>query len=179
METNKNELGLQAKQAYTDLMETLKAFTPENFNRVPPLGGWTAGQVCQHLLLSGGAVEVIAGRTEPPQRPADQHVEAIAAVFLDFTIKMQSPDFVVPAAGEYDQTDMIERLKTVWSKLKEGVRLLDLGALCMDFEFPTVGHLTRLEWIWFYVFHTRRHIRQLQRLLTPELTHHRLPLPGR
>ncbi|HEV2479657.1 MAG TPA: DinB family protein [Puia sp.] len=179
METNTNELGIQAKQTFTALMETLEAFTPETFNRVPPLGGWTAGQVCEHLLLSAGVVEVIAGKTQTPQRPANQKVEAIAAVFLDFNTKLQSPDFVIPAAGDYDQQISIQRLKTAWTKLREAVRLLDLNALCVDFELPVMGQLTRLEWIWFYVFHTQRHVRQLERLLTPAATRHRLPLPGR
>jgi hypothetical protein len=179
MERNKDELITQARQAYAALMETLEAFTPDNFNRRPPLGGWTAGQVAEHLLLSAGAVEVIAGRTEAAGRPADEKVEAIASIFLDFTIKLQSPDFIVPAAVDYDKRTMIDRLKTAWTKLREAVRLLDLNALCVDFEMPVIGHLTRLEWIWFYVFHTQRHLRQLQRLLTPEPTHHRLPLPGR
>jgi hypothetical protein len=179
MELNKNELITQARQTYTALMETLEAFTPDNFNRVPPLGGWTAGQVAEHLLLSAGVIEVIAGRTEATQRPVNEKVEPIAVIFLDFTTKLPSPDFIVPAEKAYDQRVMIDRLKTVWTKLKEGVRLLDLSALCMDFEMPGIGHLTRLEWIWFYIFHTQRHLRQLQRLLTPEPTHHRLPLPGR
>lgn len=179
METNKNELTTQARQTFAALMETLESFTAENFNREPQLGGWTAGQVCEHLLLSAGVVEVIAGRTEPTQRPADERVDAIAGVFLDFTTKLQSPDFIIPAEGDYDRQIMIEKLKTVWGKLKEAVRLLDLNALCADFEMPVMGRLTRLEWIWFYVFHTQRHIRQLKRLLTPEPTHHRLPLPGR
>jgi hypothetical protein len=179
METNKNELISQARQTYSDLMETLEAFTPETFNRMPPLGGWTAGQVCEHLLLSAGVTEAIAGRTQAPERPADQKVEAIAAVFLDFTTKLQSPDFIIPAPGDYDRHTSIEKLKTVWTKLKEATRLLDLNVLCMDFELPVMGHLTRLEWVWFYVFHTQRHVRQLQRLLIPEPAHHRLPLPGR
>ncbi len=179
METIKNELGIQAKQTFTTLMETLDAFTPETFNRVPPLGGWTAGQVCEHLLLSAGVVEVIAGKTQPPGRPAGQKVEAIAAVFLDFNTRLQSPDFIIPAAGDYDQQLMIQKLKTVWTKLKEAVRLLDLDALCVDFDLPVMGQLTRLEWIWFYVVHTQRHVRQLERLLTPAPNRHRLPLPGR
>ena len=36
METIKNELGIQAKQTFTTLMDTLDADTPETINRVPP-----------------------------------------------------------------------------------------------------------------------------------------------
>jgi hypothetical protein len=179
MEPNKDQLITQARETCAALLEVLEQFSSDTFNQAPPQGGWTAGQVAEHLLLSAGVVETIAGHTETPKRPAGEHVEAIAAIFLDFTVKLPSPDFIVPADKTYDQREMIHRLKTVWTKLKEAIKLLDLSALCLDFEFPTMGHLTRLEWIYFYVFHTQRHLRQFQRLLTPAPTHHRLPLPGR
>lgn len=179
MEPNKDHLVMQARETCTALLEVLEQFTPDTFNQAPPQGGWTAGQVAEHLLLSAGVVETIAGHTETPQRPAGQQVEAIAAIFLDFTVKLQSPDLIVPAVRSYDLSEMTHRLKTVWTKLKEAIKLLDLNVLCLDFEFPTMGYLTRLEWIYFYVFHTQRHLRQFQRLLIPAPTHHRLPLPGR
>lgn len=179
MEYNKNELITQGRQTCTTLLETLEQFTPESFNKIPPQGGWTPGQIAEHLLLSAGVAEAITGKTEPSKRPADQHIDTLAAIFLDFAVKLQSPDFIVPEAKDYDQQEMIYRLKTVWTKLKEAVRLLDLSVLCVDFEFPGLGPLTRQEWIWFYVFHTQRHNRQFQGLLTPAPTHHRLPLPGR
>src|ERR1700744_1460020 len=106
MENNKHELVVKARQTCSALMEALEAFRPEQFNRVPPLGGWTAGEVAEHLLLSAGVVEVIAGRTETTQRPADQKVDALAAIFLDFTIKLQSPDFIIPEHKDYDQLEM-------------------------------------------------------------------------
>jgi DinB superfamily len=179
MPIDKNELGAQGRQTCAALMETLEKFTPENFNRVPPDGGWTAAQVAEHLLLSAGVVEAIGGRTEMALRPADQHVDALAAIFLDFAVKFQAADFVLPEDKMYDQQEMIYRTKTTWTKLKEALRLLDLSMLCLDAEFPGMGHLTRLEWIWFYIIHTQRHLRQLNGLLTPAPTQHRLPLPRR
>jgi hypothetical protein len=59
---------------------------------------------------------------------------------------------------------MMNRLRVVWTKLAEAVKLLDLSVICLDFELPGMGMLTRLEWIDFYVFHTRRHIVQLERI---------------
>jgi hypothetical protein len=36
--------------------------------------------------------------------------------------------------------------------------------LCMEFDFPGFGHLTRYEWLKFIVFHTQRHIHQLKQI---------------
>ena len=176
---DKNELTAQARQTGATLIKTLESFGNENFNQHPPQSGWSAGQVAEHLLKSSGIVEVIAGKTEPSKRPADQMVAPIAGIFLDFTTKLPSPDFIIPEEKHYDQQEMITRLKAVWEKIIEAIHVLDLSALCLDFEFPGTGPLTRLEWISFYIVHTQRHLRQLDRLLAQEPANLRLPLPGR
>jgi hypothetical protein len=155
---------MEIKETCTALLKILNAFSEDEFNTVPPCGGWTPGQVAEHLLLSAGVIEVISGRTAAATRPPDEKVAGIAAIFLDFTTKLSSPDFIVPAEGHYDKQELINRLRVVWTKLAEAVKLLDLTLVCLDFEFPGSGTLTRLEWISFYVFHTRRHINQLHRI---------------
>jgi DinB superfamily len=155
---------MEIKKTCTALLQILDAFSEDEFNTVPPCGGWTPGQVAEHLLLSAGVVEVISGRTAAATRPPDEKVAGIAGIFLDFTTKLSSPPFIVPAEREYSKTEMITRLRVVWTKLAEAVKLLDLSVVCLDFEFPGSGTLTRLEWINFYIFHTQRHIAQLHRI---------------
>ena len=160
----KKEIAMKIKETCSTLIGVLDSFSEKAFNTVPPQGGWTGGQVAQHLLLSAGVAEAIAGRTEPTSRQPDEKIAAIGAIFLDYTIKLQSPDFIIPAAAIYDKVEMIDKLKTVWTKLGQAVKLLDLSVTCLDIEFPTLGYLTRLEWILFYIFHTQRHIRQLKNI---------------
>jgi hypothetical protein len=157
---------MEIKETCSALLQILDAFSEQAFNTVPPCGGWTAGQVAEHLLLSAGVVEVISGRTEKATRAPDEKIAAIGAIFLDLTTKLSSPDFIIPAEAHYEKQEMMSRLKLVWTKLSEAVRLLDLSLVCLDFEFPGSGTLTRLEWINFYVFHTQRHIAQLHRIST-------------
>jgi hypothetical protein len=160
----KSEIAAQSKQTCSALIGALDSFGEKEFNLVPPQGGWTAGQVAEHLLLSAGGVEVIKGRTEETGRPDDQMIPVIGSIFLDFTTNLSSPDFIIPAARLYDKAEMTDKLKTVWTKLGQAVKLLDLSVTCLDAEFPTLGHLTRKEWIVFYLFHTQRHTRQLKNI---------------
>ncbi len=160
----KNEIASQIKETCSALIWALEGFGEKEFNTVPQQGGWTGGQVAQHLLLSAGVAEAIAGRTEPTSRSPDERVAAIGAIFLDYTIKLQSPNFIIPATAIYHKAEMTDKLKTVWTKLGQAVNLLDLSVTCLDAEFPTLGYLTRLEWIVFYIFHTQRHIRQLKNI---------------
>jgi hypothetical protein len=39
---------------------------------------------------------------------------------------------------------------------------VDLTRICLDMELPTIGYLTRYEWLWFIEMHLRRHTFQLQ-----------------
>lgn len=160
----KKEIAVNIKETCSTLIGVLDSFTEHEFNTVPSQGGWTAGQVAEHLLLSAGVAEVITGRTEETTRADDEKIAVIGSIFLDFTTRLSSPDFIIPAAGMYDKTEMIDKLKIVWTRLGQAVKLLDLSVTCVDAEFPTLGHLTRLEWIVFYVFHTQRHIRQLKNI---------------
>jgi hypothetical protein len=165
MDTNKQTLAAQAKQSGAAILNALGSFTDEQFNLQPAFGGWTAGQVAEHLLLSAGVVETIAGRTTPTtNRQPDIHLALIAGVFLDFNTKLQSPDFTIPSDGYHDKQEYLHKTKIVWDKIGEGIRLLDLSVTCLDFEFPTIGPLTRQEWLWFYVWHTQRHLHQLKNI---------------
>lgn len=165
MDISKQALASQAKRTGADILNILASFNEEQFNTQPSYGGWTAGQVAEHLLLSGGVAEAINGHTRPTtDRQPDAHCAMIAGIFLDFSTKLQSPDFILPSGGYHDKTDHIDKTKLVWERIGEGIDALDLSVTCTDFEMPTVGHLTRLEWLWFYVWHTQRHLCQLNNI---------------
>ena len=159
------ELIPQVEQTGKAIVEELNLFTEQQLNTIPFEGSWTGGQVAEHLLKSGGVTEVIFGRTSPTNRAVDEKVSTLK-IFLDFSIKMQSPDFIIPSNDFHPKQPLIDQLRTTWTRLDEAVKTLDLTATCLDFEMPTVGLLTRLEWITFYVFHTQRHLRQLKNIRT-------------
>jgi hypothetical protein len=140
----------------------LSSFSGEQFNNHPSQGSWTAGQVGEHIRqsLKGGG-QLLITNTKPPERPADQFVEDIRSVMLDFSRKLNSPEFIIPPDIHYNKNIMLHEL----SKAKEigaVAKTLDLSELCMGFAFPVLGYLTRLEIIHFYTSHIKRHIHQLK-----------------
>jgi hypothetical protein len=163
MDTQK--LALQVEQTGTAIIDELNLFSEEQLNTVPFEGSWTGGQVGEHLLKSAGVVEAVFGRTAPTtSRPPDEKVPMLR-MFLDFSIRMKSPDFILPSDGFHARQPLIDQLQKDWDRLGEAVDTLDLSETCLDFEMPSVGHLTRLEWISFYVYHTKRHLHQLRNIL--------------
>jgi hypothetical protein len=163
MDTQK--LAMQVEQTGAAVIDELNLFSEEQLNIVPFEGSWTGGQVGEHLLKSGGVVDAVFGHTAPTiSRPPDEKIPMLR-MFLDFSIKMKSPDFILPSDGFHPRQPLIDQLQKDWERLGEAVDTLDLSETCLDFEMPGVGHLTRLEWISFHVYHSKRHVHQLRNIL--------------
>ncbi len=93
------------------LLQTISSFPEEKFNTVPFEGSWTAAQVSDHILKSvSGIQEMLYTTTKPTARQPDEKVGAIKAMFLDFTTKMKSPDFVLPRKYTHRKRKNVSRL---------------------------------------------------------------------
>lgn len=158
-----NNLITELQNTTAQLTAAVNAIPNEKFNTVPFEGSWTAGQVCDHLLQSLG-VSVLYGATKTTDRAPDKNVAEIGNIFLDFSTKLQSPDFILPGEGPHDKQAYLNDFGDTFNKLIEAANTLDLTQTCLDFEMPVMGALTRLEFLWFYVFHSKRHVYQLQNI---------------
>lgn len=153
------------KTTSAELLELIDSFEQSSFNTVPFEGSWTPGQVVEHLLLStSGIAKCVNGKTEPTQRDPAQFVAPLRDAFLDFSTKMKSPDFIIPSEEPKDKASLMRNLSEAWQTIAEAGSIKELDATCLDFKFPTLGYLTRLELISFCVVHTKRHIWQLKKM---------------
>ena len=94
----------------------------------------------------------------------DEKVKEIRRDFGDFSIRMTSPDFVVPGNKQYDREELLQSLSALKTEIVNAANHFDLSETCMEFAFPVYGHLTRLETINFIIVHTQRHIHQLKNI---------------
>ncbi|MRG48145.1 DinB family protein [Chitinophaga sp. SYP-B3965] len=157
------ELNTEIKETAATLLQTLASFNKEQLNKVPFEGSWTAGQVGEHLIKAVSA-EILYGNTTETERLPDVMVKPLRDQFLDFTIKMKSPDFILPSNGPHDKERLTNKLSKIWEDIAEAAETLDLTKTCLDFELPGAGHLTRLEWLNFMIAHTKRHTHQLNNI---------------
>ncbi|MDR6942342.1 DinB family protein [Mucilaginibacter pocheonensis] len=148
-----------------ELQQTIWGFTQEQFNLVPFVGSWTAGQVAEHIIRfsSGGAPILNAPGTVSERDPAEK-IEQLRDLFLNFNIKMIAPAFIEPSGGPHQKNTVISSLENCFSPMIELSKSQDLTLIYPDFDLPQFGTLTRLEWAYFMLFHTQRHIRQLNNI---------------
>jgi len=56
--------------------------------------------------------EAIQQKGKPAQREIGEKIEELKKTFLDLTLKMQSPDFIIPGNGPFEKLETIEALNT-------------------------------------------------------------------
>ena len=163
----KNDLLNELLTTKTALLEALDRYSDQNFNTVPAKGGWTGGQVAEHVLLSAsGVADALDGPVKLADRDPEQHVKLLGDIFLNFEMKLKSPDFILPSDAPKDKTVFIHLVGEVFDRIIRVAESNDLDVICTTFEMPTLGMLSKKEFIWFTIVHTKRHIHQLINILS-------------
>lgn len=152
----------QLKAALDETVQLLSSFEPDEINKVPFEGSWTAAQAAQHLFLSQKDMDkLLLTQTLEVNRPADANAENLKSIFLNFDQKFKSPDFIDPEDKIYDKSELIKSLQDVESKL---VKAAQDANLTQEAPLPP-GHPlqgnSKLEIIYFTTYHAMRHNRQI------------------
>lgn len=148
-----------------DLIELLSSFSQEQLDKIPFPCSWTAGQAAKHLVLSNsGFAQLLNGPEKETNRAPDEFVASIKESFLNFNIKMESPEFVRPPLTSYEKESLLTSMQNIKESIIMALQSADLTRTCIAFEIPVLGFLTKLEAINFVVSHTKRHIYQLKKI---------------
>jgi len=172
----KIELQQKFDEVADQLLERLSSLDQEQLNRVPFPGSWTAGQVGDHLYRSYAFVQLLHGQVEECNRPPDQKLAPIKEAFEDFSIKMKSPEEILPATQPITKADLLVALQERLNQQREALITTDLTKVCLDYAIPENGYFTRLEWLGFSVIHTRRHLHQLGEIIAIVNDNHAIKL---
>ena len=148
-----------------ELVESLSSFSDQQINISTDDGRWTAGQVTEHILKSeSGLSKLLTGKTGPTDRRPDEKNDMIETAFLDFSVKMKSPEFIIPSDGPHNKVSLLQSFSSHRHQLIELVSDMDLSPTCYGFSLPGMGEFTRMEWLCFIICHSTRHIRQLNNI---------------
>ena len=148
----------------SQLLSLLNSLSEEQLN-IQPKEGWSAGQFGGHLLKSYAFIETVKGKTKKTERPIDQKLERIKILFSDTSIKMDAPKAILPSKERTVKKDLIKGLEDRIEQIKKVIQTKDLALTCIDFSIAEYGEFTRYEWIWFNIYHTKRHIHQLENMI--------------
>lgn len=163
---NTNELKSELKNTNEELIKTISSFTHEQFNKIPFEGSWTGGQVADHLAISdSGTTNLINAETHKTERDPEKNIEVLKNIMLDFNSKMKNPEFNTPSDGTHYKEKLIAQFKDNEEKQLAAIDEKDLTESCVSFPLPNLGVLTRIEWLYFNIYHKQRHTHQLKSIL--------------
>ena len=161
----KSEILNDLNDSTKKLLAGIEKFPEGRFNDKPNGDAWSAGQVGEHLIkVETGTVRLFTGSTEPADRDPEEKIERIEEEFLNFEKKFTAFGPILPDEKPKDQQKVVNKLQDIRQRLASLVDLHDLSALCTGFEHGLFGYLTRVEWIYFTIIHSRRHLEQVRRI---------------
>ena len=156
-----NELDATLQETIT----LLQSFDNESINSLPFAGSWTPAQVGEHLRKSEVRMDkVFLSDSKPSDRQPDEKVAGLKEIFLNFTIKMKSPDFIEPEQKIYDKEELLAALIEIKAKIIEAVNSNDLTQIPPLPDGNPFKEYTKLELVHFMAYHAQRHNHQLKSL---------------
>ena len=161
---NTEKLFVSLDETSSELLQLIDPADADILNAVPLANSWTGAQVIVHVIKSNLTIAKalkLEGKTI--DRDPDERVNELKDLFLDFTIKFQSPDFILPPEMNYNKDEIVRDFLQSIEQLKEGSNDVNLAEAITHEAF---GEITKLELLYFVLFHTQRHMHQLQNILT-------------
>lgn len=160
---NTKELYRSYNECAAAMMEQVGQLTETQLNSIPFEGSWTAGQVMEHVTKSNtGIAKALNIEGIVIDRNADAREPELRELFLDFSIKFQSPDFILPVKEHYENKQVAEDFENSLSLLK---KIGDHVNLEEAIKHPAFGEITKLELLYFVKFHLQRHLLQLKKIV--------------
>jgi hypothetical protein len=98
---------------------------------------------------------------KPAGRDPGERIEQLKSIFLDFSKKLTQPEFLIPENEVYTKDASIAELKFCFKSFKERVNEANLNELV---EGLPLGPITKLEIVYFVLYHTQRHLHQMQKI---------------
>ncbi|HET7153008.1 MAG TPA: hypothetical protein VFJ29_04525, partial [Candidatus Kapabacteria bacterium] len=89
-------------------------------------------------------------------------IEEMKQMAYDFTNKVVAAERVLPTGDPMDKADAIRQIRNNTKAILDVVAVEDMS-LMTDIPNRLFGELTRVEWIYFAIYHSDRHIKQMER----------------
>ena len=160
--STKEELLTAISEAVSDMGDLMESLDETQVNTVPYEDSWTAGQLFNHVTKSiNGMAGAMLKESEPAERDPAEKIADFKKTFLDFSIKMKSPEMILPDDGPFQKQESIQALTASFEKMKEPTKKANLNELLTGLP---MGDVTKLELLHFVLYHTQRHLHQMHKI---------------
>lgn len=148
-----------------ELLEVLSAFDPAVFNAKRSDGGWSAGDIAEHILLADKRFTIVLeGAVSEATHEAGDNVSKFEARLLNRENNLEAPPFLIPSENDKDKENILAELRAERNKIAELIGSGNLSLVNYDAPHRLFGPMNSQEWAQFNILHTQRHLEQLKEL---------------
>jgi uncharacterized damage-inducible protein DinB len=136
---------------------------PESGNQ-----GWTILEILEHILLTEYSIYSMllsANGTISEQQEIFGKERMEKALIDKRDRKAIAPEYLHPKGVLQDSADFRQQFISLRSKLQQAVQSAALEPYNRVFTHPRLGNLTIIDWLYFLIRHTQRHILQIQDII--------------
>lgn len=145
--------------------QSIDGLTDEQFNQIPPNGGWSPKQIFEHLVRMETLIaKKVAEELKNPNSPKSSKKPLV------FTsgrlLKVEEPADTVPTEGYKSIIEMKNELYESRLFLLDVFESTTMDVLCeKSFKHPHLGHVPLIQWFLFVGLHEKWHLKQLKKTL--------------
>ncbi len=145
------------------LLTLMSSLNETDINQIPFEDSWTAAQLASHITKSNkGIAQALEMEGTVCDRDPAEGAAKLKKMFLDFSVKYKSPEFILPTKNTYQKDLVTDELKASIERLISMRNAVNLSEII---EVPLFGATTKLELLYFVLYHTQRHLHQLQNIV--------------
>jgi uncharacterized damage-inducible protein DinB len=160
---DKQEVLVEVDDSTSNLLQTISDCSEENFNRNPCENCWSQAQVAEHILLLETKVNKALYEADATERNADLKVGLLKKAMASFERKFTAPEFIQPTDLQKNKQELADALLKQRHILRNIIHTTDLTET-PTYKHPQIGDMTRLEWIYFIITHSDRHVQQMKNI---------------
>ncbi len=129
--------------------------------------GWNGIQILEHIYLTDSLIAELI--TQSPEGIADSlnffGENRLKQLLVEEQVPVKSPVFLIPRNKITTLKEFNEKFNIIRQQFRKSV--LDNEHLNNKrfYRHPLMGEMTLSDWLLFIVFHTQRHMQQLDRLM--------------
>jgi hypothetical protein len=117
---NTQELFTSLNEIWSEFLNLVFSVDEQDINIVPFEDSWTVAQLATHVTKSNKAiVQALQMEGKLCNRNADERTNELRKTFLDFTVKFQSPEFIIPEKKEYKKEAVVQQLENSIEQLRQ------------------------------------------------------------
>lgn len=157
---------VQARERLLNLLETLD----NNDYQLKVDGGWTIGEIVEHLYLIEKTIIQSMKNAVVHQLVITNREVHLKDILGNRNSKVDAPTYLKPSGAVFTKEELQSLLENSRDELKEFFDNTDVKELNMyGFTHRWIGDLTCIQWVELIGYHELRHISQMEDILSTHI----------